>query len=538
MKESQIQYRVSQEVKWEKLLALSLELFCTVDTDGICHYTSPASLDLLGYEAWELTNHALSDLLPPAEVPRMEHAFQMVRFGVSRGFRTTLTHKDGFEVVVSWAVTWSEEDGLYYCVGRNVCGPDSKWQTKPEDTQESRQTDRPFAATHWLGHSLEQPAATGTEWEKVELSLSPQTVEAPAPFDNISWLANKASNSVLVTDRQGQVEWANQGFLRLFGYGAEEVLGRHSQTLVPCLEAAPEALAEVEEKLLRGEPVAYELQSRKKGGEAIWVSVEVFPILVQNGVVTRYAEMHTDLTAQKRTEQELSQLTKDLFKKNRDLQQFTYMVSHNLRTPVANAMGLASLLTTIDKNSEAFARSLSYLRLSLYRMDTVLRDMNTILSIRDRRGAVVLERVDPEAVVLQAMSALEEQLREAGATINVDLPDGLTLHTNQAALYSILFNLLANSVKYRAQDRRLEVNLTFYRDPAAGTVITFADNGSGFDMEKNKDNVFKLYKRFHTQTDGRGMGLFLIKTHLDSLGGHVEVSSQPGQGTTFLLTLP
>ncbi|RNI31421.1 PAS domain-containing sensor histidine kinase [Rufibacter latericius] len=235
---------------------------------------------------------------------------------------------------------------------------------------------------------------------------------------------------------------------------------------------------------------------------------------------------------------ELSELTKDLTRKNSDLQQFTYIVSHNLRTPVANAIGLANLLTSTDRTSASYDRSLSYLRLSLYRMDNVLKDMNTLLSIRDRQGNTGKERTDVKEVILQAMSALEEQFRETGVTLNVDVTDGLTVQANKAYLYSILFNLLSNAVKYRAEGRRLEVNILCRKEAGVGTTISFTDNGSGFDMEKNRNNVFKLYKRFHPHTEGRGMGLFLIKAHLDSMGGSIQVNSQVGNGTSFLISLP
>ncbi|WP_210489031.1 PAS domain-containing sensor histidine kinase [Rufibacter aurantiacus] len=238
------------------------------------------------------------------------------------------------------------------------------------------------------------------------------------------------------------------------------------------------------------------------------------------------------------TKLQLSKLTLDLQRKNGDLQQFTYIVSHNLRSPVANAMGLANLLATTDRNSAAFDRSLSFLRLSLLRMDNVLRDMNTILTIRDRRGNVEREKVDIKEVILQAMSSLEDQLRSAGATINLDITDGLSVQANKAYVYSIILNLLSNSVKYRAAERELEVNIKCYFNDKKETTIFFSDNGSGFDMEKNRNNVFKLYKRFHAHTEGRGMGLFLIKTHLDSLGGRIDVDSKVGQGTCFLINLP
>ncbi|WP_207434365.1 PAS domain-containing sensor histidine kinase [Sabulibacter ruber] len=252
---------------------------------------------------------------------------------------------------------------------------------------------------------------------------------------------------------------------------------------------------------------------------------------------TQQSPMPVQDTLPQKPEVDLARLTKDLHRKNSDLQQFTYIVSHNLRNPVANAVGLANLLVHTDRNSVTFDKSLSFLRLSLYRMDNVLKDMNTILSIREKRETTGLEQVNLHEVTLQALSALEEQLQKAGTTVNLDITDGLTVKANKAYLYSIFSNLLSNSAKYRAEGRRLEINIKSRRTEE-GTTITFSDNGSGFDLEKNRQNVFKLYKRFHQYTEGRGMGLFLIKAHLDSMGGQIEVNSKVGEGTCFQISLP
>ncbi|MFD1756587.1 ATP-binding protein [Rufibacter sediminis] len=392
--------KVESRCNWEKMAELSLDLFCTLDADGFYTFASEACAGMLGYKAWELEGRHYTELLHPQDLTETQMALRVVSSGFRRrDLENRFIHKDGSEVRILWSAAWCADEGLMFCVGRDITGLSNYGRRTAGSEQKPAETSR---------------------------------------------------------------------------------------------EAFPERTGAAE---------------LPKGTEA------------------------------DKTEMEFSELTKDLHRKNSDLQQFTYIVSHNLRSPIANAIGLASMLSTADRNSTAFDRSLSYLRLSLYRMDAVLKDMNTILSIRDRHSNVGREKVEIKEVILQAMSALEEQLREVGATVNIDIPNGLTVHVNKAYLYSIFSNLLSNSIKYRAEGRRLEVGITCRKETASDTAILFLDNGSGFDMEKNRNNVFKLYKRFHAHSEGRGMGLFLVKSHLDSMGGRIDVNSQIGKGTRFLIHL-
>jgi signal transduction histidine kinase len=201
-------------------------------------------------------------------------------------------------------------------------------------------------------------------------------------------------------------------------------------------------------------------------------------------------------------------------------------------------MALSDLLLRLEKESEMFDNSLSYLRRSAYELDTVMRDMNTILSIRDSNGNVEREEIPLADMVSQALSPFREVLEREGDSVSINIPDGFKVRANKAYLYSILYNLFSNAVKYKVEGKRLEIKVKCFGTKQAGTLISFTDNGRGFDIGKAEGKIFKLYKRFHNNTEGRGMGLFLVKSHLDAMGGHVEVSSQPGKGTRFLIHLP
>ena len=140
-------------------------------------------------------------------------------------------------------------------------------------------------------------------------------------------------------------------------------------------------------------------------------------------------------------------------------------------------------------------------------------------------------------VCQQAIRDLEEPLRGCDGKVMLNVEDQLMTRGNRAYLYSIFYNLLSNSIKYRSEERTLQVDIVCFTGAHGGPTITFTDNGSGFDMFKAGSDVFQLYKRFHTNQRGRGIGLFLVKTHVEAMGGKIEVTSEVNFGTRFTIHL-
>ncbi len=164
--------------------------------------------------------------------------------------------------------------------------------------------------------------------------------------------------------------------------------------------------------------------------------------------------------------------------------------------------------------------------------------MNTILAIRDQAGVVEVEAVPLVQLVQQVVENLQEVVDQCGGTVRVDIPVLLSLRANRAYLYSIFYNLLSNALKYRADERPLEVTVAATGGPGQETRITVADNGSGFDQERAGEDVFRLYQRFHAHRPGRGLGLYLTKVHVEGMGGHISVHSRVDEGTRFTIIVP
>jgi PAS domain S-box-containing protein len=334
---------------------------------------------------------------------------------------------------------------------------------------------------------------------------------------------------ILYQNEVGTILDANPAFLALVEQSKQQVLHRNYHDFLP-----PDVQELFREKLREafatGKPVRFDMfAAQGTGGPRHWDVVKV--PLVENGRVVGVHMLARDISEKVKSQEEM-------FAQNRDLQQFTYIVSHNLRAPLANALGLVELLGTEEADSPYFAQTHAHLQTNLHHLDQVLRDMNTILAIRDQQGLEAPETVLLADVVHQVVQGLHESLDQGGGTFDVRIPATFRVHTNRAYLHSIFFNLLSNAIKYRADERPLHVVVTATGEPTGAKTIVVADNGLGFDQQRAGANLFQLYQRFHPQHAGRGVGLYLVKTHVESMGGRIEAHSRVGEGTRFSIFLP
>jgi PAS domain S-box-containing protein len=321
------------------------------------------------------------------------------------------------------------------------------------------------------------------------------------------------------------------------GYSLAEVAGKRPIELLHHDQTDDKVLEKVKQEMIQGEGATFEILTRKKNGEDLWLSVQVNPLQDERKPMAGFATTLTDITALKKSEMELAKVAEDLYRQNRDLQQFTYIVSHNLRSPVAKAQGLIDLITHEGQGSELYAQCMANLQVSVGQLDMILQDLNNILTIRDNRDAVEKEKVDLALMCQLVIDSLQESIWACGGEVGMDFGKCQFIWGYPAYLYSILVNLLSNAIKYRSADTPLKVQISCQRTQESGMILSFSDNGRGIDLEKAGQHVFKLYRRFHAGVEGRGMGLFLVKTHVEAMGGRITVESQVGVGTRFFIYL-
>jgi D-xylose transport system substrate-binding protein len=234
-------------------------------------------------------------------------------------------------------------------------------------------------------------------------------------------------------------------------------------------------------------------------------------------------------------ERQVQNRTADLVQYNRQLEQYAFITAHNLRAPVARIIGLGQLLKMQQSDPVEAGFIVDKLIGASQELDHVIRELNSILDIRTFSVEVMTE-VDLEEEVKFIITNLDPEIRQTSARIDVDFSQVKKIFSIKPYVHSILFNLISNSIKYRHADREPLITVKSQRSDDE-ICLTISDNGIGIDLASHQSKIFELYKRFHFHADGRGIGLFLVKTQVDSLGGRIEIDSKVNHGTTFRVFL-
>ena len=268
-----------------------------------------------------------------------------------------------------------------------------------------------------------------------------------------------------------------------------------------------------------------------------WFDISVYPS--SNGISVYFK----DVTEHKESEIRLQELntnlenyTKELVISNKNLEQFSYIVSHNLRTPVANILGLTRMLKDSELDGDQKEYVIGELSSSVEALDEVIMDLNVILKKKQEINENK-ERVVFPQLVDKIKNSISKLIQAEQVEIVTDFSEVDEYFSIKSYIHSVFYNLISNSIKYRFPGRNPVITITSRRSEGK-IVLSFQDNGSGIDLEKRKDQIFGLYRRFHSNTEGKGMGLFLVKTQVEVLGGKINVKSQPGYGTVFELEFP
>src|SRR5215203_241580 len=225
-------------------------------------------------------------------------------------------------------------------------------------------------------------------------------------------------------------------------------------------------------------------------------------------------------------------MTTDLIQRNKDLEQFTYIISHNLRAPVANIIGLSYRLKQTGLSDDLRSQIGAGLSTSVTKLDEVIRDLNDILKIRQMVNESK-QLIKLETFISDIHLSIEKMIENEKAIILWNFTEAEEIVTIKGYLHSIFFNLISNSLKYRKPDETPMIKITS-RKMNGKIVLLFEDNGIGIDLSTAGEHIFGLYKRFHTdRAEGKGMGLYMVKTQVESMGGKISISSEVNVGTQF-----
>ncbi len=230
-------------------------------------------------------------------------------------------------------------------------------------------------------------------------------------------------------------------------------------------------------------------------------------------------------------EMEVQARTKELLEYNKQLEQFAFISAHNLRAPVARILGLGNVLNLNLREDDENKIIYQNMVATALELDRVVRDLNTILEIRKNNNTFLSEINLAEELALVKIY-VKKEIEDTATKISSDFSDAPVIRSVKPYVESILHNLLTNAIKYRHPERTPAITL---KSEVAGEFICLivSDNGLGIDTELFKEKIFKLYQRFHSHVEGKGLGLYLIKTQIEALGGKIELESRLNEGTVF-----
>jgi PAS domain S-box-containing protein len=347
-------------------------------------------------------------------------------------------------------------------------------------------------------------------------------------------LSRQAPVGIFESDLSGRSTFVNEAWCALTGICEAEALHEAWNQAVH-----PDDLARVgfawDETVERGLAFRLEYRFRQSSGRVVWVTGAAEPLRDPWGRIVGYLGTAADVTERRRAEDDLRRTTEALAGANRELESFSYSVSHDLRAPLRHIDGFSRALEEDcgDRLDAEGRRYLGRIRSGASRMGQIIDDL--LLLARVARSELRRERVDLGAAALEAYGALRSA--EPGRDVRLAVGEGLVTEADGRLMRLVLDNLLGNAWKYTS--KRKQAHLEFAcRTQEGQTVYYVRDDGAGFDMAY-ADKLFGAFQRLHSAREfpGSGIGLATVARIVSRHGGRVWAEGAPGKGATFFFTL-
>lgn len=275
----------------------------------------------------------------------------------------------------------------------------------------------------------------------------------------------------------------------------------------------------------------------KKTGEIFWMLDHWHPVLGENNEIIEIICNAKNITELKKREEKLSDSIHRLEEKQMALMQFNYIISHNLKGPVNNISSLLDMMLDADNTPEENLQINRFLKKSVSSLDEIIMDLSKLINEKNR-AKELYAKINIIDMVKGILVLLEKQINEYNVTVRMNIDKEVPeIYLIKSYLHSILFNLIQNAIKYRSDKRNPEIEISVFSEEKKYTMM-IKDNGIGMDLVKYKYDIFKMYKQINAESEGKGMGLFMTKFQIESMGGRLEVDSSPDRGTVFKLIFP
>lgn len=342
-----------------------------------------------------------------------------------------------------------------------------------------------------------------------------------------------AHAGIVVTGKDGHIEYVNNRFCGMCKYTAEELMGRDLRLINSNYHAA-EFMRAMWCTIVQGKVWKGEFRNRAKDGSIYWVNATIVPMLDSQGTPYRYAAIHTEVTEYKEMKQKMEERVAELARSNDELEQFAYVVTHDLQEPLRAISSFTQLLKKYcDQQLDERANQLiGHVIDGTTRMQSLIDDLLTYAQVNTDQ---TMMNVDCAKLLTNILADLSITLNENNIVVTYDkLP---VIKGIPFQIVQLFNNLIGNAIKFR-RDQQPTVHVGVKEDQDEW-IFSVTDNGIG--MEAHYwERIFRVFQRLHSRREyaGTGIGLAICKKVVDCHKGRIWVKSEPDVGSTFYFTIP
>jgi two-component system sensor histidine kinase/response regulator len=358
----------------------------------------------------------------------------------------------------------------------------------------------------------------------------------------LSMVAEHTASAVIITDREGHIEWVNEAFTGITGYELKEVAGQKPGRILQGPETDPATVTLIREHLDRGEAVSTKIVNYAKDGRPYWIDIEIEPVY-QDGELVRFVAIENDVTDQIRHEQALREARSMAEEASRAKSEFLANMSHEIRTPLNGITGMTELLldTSLDDQQRHFVE------VTRSSGDALLSLINDILDL----SKIEANKLEIESIPFDVVDLVEDcvgMFAHRCNTKGIELICGIdarmmpTMVGDPTRIRQVLTNLLSNAIKF-TEKGHVSVRTRLCQDETGQQVLELSVEDTGIGIAKEKvDQLFEAFTQADNSTTrkygGTGLGLTITRQLVELMGGTISVESEPGVGSTFRASIP
>jgi PAS domain S-box-containing protein len=465
----------------EDVFKHSLDMICSVDEHGRLVKINPACERITGYSQEELLNMHFATIVHPKDSKKTAKAFnKLLKKGIYEGFENRIIHKSGKTVQMVWNISWSEDQKLFYSIGRDI--------TEQKETQK-------------------------------RLKKSEQLYK--------SVVENFPNGNIAIINRKWEYEFIAGKGLASINMTPADFIGKTLWNVLEPEQAKP--FIEALKPCLMGQQCSADIVYKGRHYHCLTVP------LPEGSEINRFLMVMQDITQMKEAEEKLQRYAHELEKANSELDQLVYKTSHDLRAPLVSVLGLISI-TQAEADTHIQQEYLTLMAKSIKKLDSFIKDI--ISFSKSARTEVAPEEIDFGTVIQEVIDELKFMEEAQAIKFQVQLDHIPNFRTDRKRLEIVLHNIIANAIRYKDPRKTtpfIRVGLT--QVDLDWVLLTIEDNGIGIGQE-HLDKIFNMFYRATDANVGSGLGLYIVQENIHKLKGTITVESAVEKGTSFHIQLP